>query len=214
MKSKKTREKILDASLQLFNEKKASNVSTVQISAAMKISPGNLYYYFANKEEVIRCIWNERMVDERVQLSERPAEAQNIGELLDFLQDCFEHYEKYRFFYNEVYTLFSNDSTMEELYDTMQVNVMDNTKEFLRKWIQNEKMVELSENKLNILAENIITLMDVSISKFDSDEARAKGFEAFVKMRAQRIMALLDPYFTDDIKAESAEELGSRGWVQ
>ena len=54
MKSKKTREKILDVSLQLFNEKKASNVSTVQISAAMKISPGNLYYYFANKEELIR----------------------------------------------------------------------------------------------------------------------------------------------------------------
>ena len=64
MKSKKTREKILDVSLQLFNEKKASNVSTVQISAAMKISPGNLYYYFANKEELIRCLWRERMLDQ------------------------------------------------------------------------------------------------------------------------------------------------------
>ena len=71
MKSQKTREKILDTSLELFNEKKASNVSTVQISAAMKISPGNLYYYFANKEEIIRCIWEERMLGEMQQLIER-----------------------------------------------------------------------------------------------------------------------------------------------
>ena len=71
MKSKKTREKILDVSLQLFNEKKASNVSTVQISAAMKISPGNLYYYFANKEELIRCLWRERMLDQIEHLAGR-----------------------------------------------------------------------------------------------------------------------------------------------
>ena len=70
MKSKKTRERILDVSLELFNLKKASNVSTVQISAAMKISPGNLYYYYANKEEVIRCIWQERMKDELEEMLE------------------------------------------------------------------------------------------------------------------------------------------------
>ena len=53
MKSNRTRERILETSIKLFNEKKASNVSTVQISAAMQISPGNLYYYYANKDEVI-----------------------------------------------------------------------------------------------------------------------------------------------------------------
>ena len=56
MKTNKTKEKILDTSIRMFNEKKASNVSTVQISADMKISPGNLYYYYSNKEEVIRWI--------------------------------------------------------------------------------------------------------------------------------------------------------------
>ena len=39
MKSNRTKGKILETSIKLFNEKKASNVSTVQISAAMEISP-------------------------------------------------------------------------------------------------------------------------------------------------------------------------------
>ena len=49
MKTNKTKEKILDTSIRMFNEKKASNVSTVQISADMKISPGNLYYYYSKR---------------------------------------------------------------------------------------------------------------------------------------------------------------------
>ena len=64
MKINRTRERILDKSIELFNRKQASNVSTVQISTALEISPGNLYYYYTNKEEVIRCTWKERMLPE------------------------------------------------------------------------------------------------------------------------------------------------------
>ena len=79
MKTNKTKEKILDTSIRMFNEKKASNVSTVQISADMKISPGNLYYYYSNKEEVIRCIWNERMTKEIEELLDRYENAETAG---------------------------------------------------------------------------------------------------------------------------------------
>ena len=43
MKINRTRERILDKSIELFNRKQASNVSTVQISTALEISPGNLH---------------------------------------------------------------------------------------------------------------------------------------------------------------------------
>ena len=39
MKINRTRERILDKSIELFNRKQASNVSTVQISTALEISP-------------------------------------------------------------------------------------------------------------------------------------------------------------------------------
>lgn len=214
MKSKKTREKILDASLQLFNEKKASNVSTVQISAAMKISPGNLYYYFANKEEVIRCIWNERMTHEITQLSARPDAAENISDILDILQDCLQHYEKYNFFYSEAHTLFTNDSAMAELYSAMNKEIIKSVMEFINKWMQNGKMVELSEVKKKFLAENAISLMNASVLYFDSNEADHRDFDSFVKVHSTHIMAFWEPYFTDEVKAEMAKELSARGWEQ
>ena len=74
MKINRTRERILDKSIELFNRKQASNVSTVQISTALEISPGNLYYYYTNKEEVIRCTWKERMVPEITEILETAEE--------------------------------------------------------------------------------------------------------------------------------------------
>ena len=47
--------------IKLFNEEGVTNVSTVKLSNELHISPGNLYYYFDNKEHLIRSIWEEML---------------------------------------------------------------------------------------------------------------------------------------------------------
>ena len=53
MKRVSTKEAIVITAIELFNEKGTAAVSTNRIAEAMGISPGNLYYHFRNKEEII-----------------------------------------------------------------------------------------------------------------------------------------------------------------
>lgn len=197
MKSQKTREKILDVSLELFNEKKASNVSTVQISTAMKISPGNLYYYFANKEEIIRCLWEERMVDEVGRFSEAYKTVKNPAEYVEIVKKCFEHYERYIFFYSEAPTLFINDPELRQLYVNRLKITLKNFIVFINNWIDAGLMVDMTEGRKHALAENIFLIIK---SFLLNPEVRESN-------RIENILVLIEPYFTDKAKSEISDML-------
>ena len=54
----KTKDKIISTSIKLFNLHGTKAISTNHIAKEMGISPGNLYYYFSSKSDIIRSIVN------------------------------------------------------------------------------------------------------------------------------------------------------------
>ena len=53
----KTKDRILQYSLQLFNEEGEQNVTPVDIANVLEISPGNLYYHFKGKDPIIHQLF-------------------------------------------------------------------------------------------------------------------------------------------------------------
>ena len=59
----KTKERILLGSLNLFNANTASEVTTNDIARELKMSPGNLYFHYKNKEQIIRELFKRLAQD-------------------------------------------------------------------------------------------------------------------------------------------------------
>jgi AcrR family transcriptional regulator len=112
----KTRDRIKATAVALFNEKGATNVSTVQISEVMGISPGNLYYYFTNKEHIIRSIWKEDMAPQSDHIYLDTQTDNPIDALESMMDQIMQYGLKYKFFYTEQYTLFNNDPELQKIY--------------------------------------------------------------------------------------------------
>ncbi|MEJ2266260.1 MAG: TetR family transcriptional regulator, partial [Anaerolineales bacterium] len=100
-----TRDKILNGALALFNEQGTAAVSTNHIAAAINISPGNLYYHFRNKEDIISALFERLFAawDETFQL---PADrAPEMADIEAMIVGNYQLIWDYRFAYREMAAL-------------------------------------------------------------------------------------------------------------
>jgi AcrR family transcriptional regulator len=115
-----TQDRILNAALQLFNEQGTGAVSTNHIAAAIGISPGNLYYHFHNKEDIIRALF-ERLFSQWNETYQLPSN--RVPTLADFEGLIANNYEliwDYRFAYREMAALLKNDPYLQTQYQDLR----------------------------------------------------------------------------------------------
>ena len=110
---RRTRERIIETSLRLFNDFGEPNVTTTVIADEMNISPGNLYYHFNNKDEILESIFRvfEREIEDTLAVpTRRPA---NVEDIWLFLHLLFEKIWQYRFFYRDLNDLLTRNRLLE-----------------------------------------------------------------------------------------------------
>ena len=111
-KPRRTAERILDTTLDLFNRFGEPNVSTTLISAELGISPGNLYYHYPAKDELITKLF-DRYDTALTELLRAADDVKNIEDAWLFFHVLFELIWAYRFLYRDLNDLLSNHRRLE-----------------------------------------------------------------------------------------------------
>ena len=111
----KTKERILTVALNLFNEQGTHAITTNHIAEAAGISPGNLYYHYRNKEEIIRALYGrlDKTSDQIFTLTEPPT---GLADLERLLEASYNLLWDYRFFYRELIALTQRDPELAQQY--------------------------------------------------------------------------------------------------
>lgn len=129
-----TKGKILEAAISLFNEQGVRRVSTNHIAKSLNMSPGNLYYHYKNKEEIIRAILEEMILDISDVFKHEPDDIPTVHSVKNAMEQTFRLEYKYRFFYRELIGLSRNDPGIREKYKEIRNQKLDEISSFVKKY--------------------------------------------------------------------------------
>jgi AcrR family transcriptional regulator len=123
-----TKDRILDAALALFNARGTDNVTTNHIAEALKMSPGNLYYHYRNKAEIVRALFARIQAAWAVNYAVPPATMPSIPMMEAMVAGNFDIQAQYRFFFRDLTLLLNADPELAAAYRANREQGLGNTK--------------------------------------------------------------------------------------
>ena len=109
---RRTAERIATVSLDLFNRYGEPNVSTTLISSELNISPGNLYYHFPAKDQLVSHLFDNYKND-ILKLLDASDDVKDVEDAWFLLHSLFELIWEHRFLYRDLNDLLSKNRHLE-----------------------------------------------------------------------------------------------------
>ncbi|WP_122033313.1 TetR/AcrR family transcriptional regulator [Aliivibrio sp. EL58] len=154
----KTKDRIIHGALTLFNQNGERNITTNHIAAHLEISPGNLYYHFGNKEEIINGIFDNYAQELKIRFKPMAEEDQSnmpsVQIMLSYLDSIFELMWNYRFFYANLPDILSRDAKLKLKYTNAQQSLNDNLMSIM-KGFRNSGVIALEDDELQALTKTL-----------------------------------------------------------
>jgi AcrR family transcriptional regulator len=200
---RRTAERILEVTLDLFNRFGEPNVSTTLISAELNISPGNLYYHYPAKEELINSLFDRY---ER-SLGELLAAADNVRDVEDawfFLHTLFELIWQYRFLYRDLNDLLSNNRRLETHFQGVLKSKTRAVRSLLEGMCRSGAL-QIDTNASEPTATSMVVVLTYWLSfEYVRDPRRAlepEGAQQALLRGAHHVLNLLAPYLQPSQRA-------------
>lgn len=195
------RERILNESIRLFNVSGVVAISTNHIASALKISPGNLYFHFRNKEEIIRELF-DRMSEEIYALWRSKKGLETYGTPQELIEGSFEVFWRFRFFHREMYHMRRKDPGLASQWRSHMTKTNKLLTATYRYWVETNVMMRIENPaELKMINDLILTTSSSFLQFFESPERPATRRP--VRLAAEHILRLLLPYYTETARANA-----------
>ena len=192
--ARQTRQRILDASLAMFNAQGEPNVTTNHIADELEISPGNLYYHFRNKDDIIEHLfarYEERMDGALAAPSGRLPELEDIWLQLHLVFECIWDY---RFLYRDLVEILSRNRRLRMRFARI-LKRADERAHLVMRGLTQAGVMRASADELDAAATNILVL-----STFWLNYASVRGEkdeQVAIQAGIVQVMMLLAPFLRD-----------------
>lgn len=189
-----TRQRILDCALAMFNAQGEPNVTTNHIADELEISPGNLYYHFRNKDDIIEQLfgrYEERIGAAMTVPDRRLPDLEDIWLQMHLVFECIWDY---RFLYRDLVDILSRNRRLRLRFARILKRATENATTVIRGLAQ-AGILRASVAEMEALATNILVLatfwLNYAAARGDQDEAKS------IRQGIVQVMMLISPFLRD-----------------
>src|SRR3990167_4841029 len=200
---RRTAERILEVTLELFNRFGEPNVSTTLIPAELNISPGNLYYHYPGKDELINSLFDryERSLSELLNASDG---VRDVEDAWFFMHTLFELIWQYRFLYRDLNDLLSKNRRLETHFQWVLKNKTRAIKAMLD-GMSRSGAVRIDSREMEPTATSMVVVLTYWLSfEYVKDPRNAlepDSAQAALLRGAHHVLNLLVPYLETQQRA-------------
>lgn len=189
----KTRDRIIQVSLELFNREGEPNVTTVDISNELDISPGNLYYHFKGKEELVGELFAQFYEQFNVILREPVQNPLRIEDYWFYLVVVFEHIYDYRFLYRNISLISQRYAQIQRPFRRLIHMKVEATRAICRQ-LRDGGIVAADDARIELIARSVALTITYWLNFDNLLGDRAEHDEHLIHDGVMQVLSLIAPY--------------------
>jgi len=199
--------------LQLFNERGERSVTTNHIAAELGISPGNLYYHFRNKHEIIKELMHQYQVETLEMLSLPEDRPLTTNDKINYFQVLSGQLWNYRFIHRDVYHLVESNEDFKKIYPRFAGQVMQQGQRIYQAFVD-AGLMKMTPSEIEALIINLWIVLTnwtnfLYMSGHISDNNHLE--EKWVWQALRQMVFLEGPYLMGESRATYEQLLESLG---
>ena len=207
---RRTAERILEATLELFNRFGEPNVSTTAIAAELRISPGNLYYHYPAKDALINVLY-QRYERALLELLQAGGDVRDVEDAWFFMHSLFERIWQYRFLYRDLNHLLSRNRLLETQFQMLLPCKTRALQAMLERMRQNGLQMDGHEAQATATSMTVLLTYWLSFEyvRNPRQALEPENAQAALLRGAHHVLSLLGPHLPAQTRAHLQELAGA-----